>query len=76
MPPQEGVAIVGGFVYRGHEVEALRGRYVFGDYSTEFFSSDGRLFTAAVWRPGQRAGASTARPRSTWACWASARTAR
>ena len=29
------VAAVGGFVYHGDEVEALRGAYVFGDYSTE-----------------------------------------
>lgn len=43
-PVKEGSAIVGGFVYRGHEAEALRGRYVFGDYSTGFFKSDGRLF--------------------------------
>ena len=44
-PKPEGIAIVGGFVYRGHEVEALRGRYVFGDYSQSFFSSAGRLFS-------------------------------
>ena len=40
----EGVAIVGGFVYRGHKVDDLRGRYIFGDYSQSFFSSQGRLF--------------------------------
>lgn len=28
----EGIAIVGGFVYRGGELPALRGRYVFGDF--------------------------------------------
>jgi glucose/arabinose dehydrogenase len=27
------VAIIGGYVYRGERVQALRGRYVFGDYS-------------------------------------------
>lgn len=43
-PKPEGVAIVGGFVYRGHEIEELRGHYVFGDYSTNFFASAGRLF--------------------------------
>ena len=44
-PKLEGVAIVGGFAYRGHEVDALEGRYLFGDYSRSFFSSTGRLFT-------------------------------
>jgi hypothetical protein len=43
-PVREGVAIVGGFVYRGDDVDGLRGRYVFGDYSRGFFKSDGRLF--------------------------------
>ena len=43
-PVREGVAIVGGFVYRGEDVDGLRGRYVFGDYSRGFFNSAGRLF--------------------------------
>jgi len=43
-PSLEGTAAVGGFVYRGREVDSLRGRYVFGDYSRSFFTSDGRLF--------------------------------
>ncbi len=43
-PQREGVATVGGFVYRGDEIKELRGRYVFGEYSTNFFSSEGRLF--------------------------------
>ncbi len=43
-PQREGVATVGGFVYRGKEIDELRGRYVFGEYSTGFFSSSGRLF--------------------------------
>jgi len=29
----EGIAILGGFVYRGQAIRALQGRYVFGDYS-------------------------------------------
>jgi len=41
---REGIAIVGGFVYRGHRVEELRGRYVFGDYSRIFARPQGRLF--------------------------------
>ena len=44
-PVAEGIAVVGGFRYRGHDVEALRGRYVFGDYSRSFFTSDGRLLS-------------------------------
>lgn len=43
----EGRAVVGGFVYRGSEIPALAGRYVFGDYTriTETgVSNDGRLF--------------------------------
>jgi hypothetical protein len=31
-----GIAIVGGYVYRGPALPALRGRYVFGDYTREF----------------------------------------
>ncbi len=47
-PVLEGIAVTGGFVYRGHDVKALRGQYVFGDYSRGFFSSTGRLFTASL----------------------------
>jgi hypothetical protein len=43
-PRAEGIAIIGGFVYRGKEIEELRGHYVFGDYSQNFFKSAGRLF--------------------------------
>lgn len=39
----EGKAIIGGFVYRGKAIPALRGRYVFADYARTF-QSDGRLF--------------------------------
>jgi glucose/arabinose dehydrogenase len=40
----EGLAIVGGFVYRGSGVPELRGKYVFGDFTRTFFPADGRLF--------------------------------
>jgi glucose/arabinose dehydrogenase len=40
----EGIAIVGGFVYRGARLPALRGRYVFSDYSRAFLANNGRLF--------------------------------
>jgi plastocyanin/glucose/arabinose dehydrogenase len=39
----EGSAIIGGFVYRGKAVRALRGHYLFGDYARSF-NNDGRLF--------------------------------
>jgi hypothetical protein len=45
----EGTAVIGGFVYRGPdpELDALRGRYVFGDYSRRFHgvgNGDGEVF--------------------------------
>ena len=45
-PPSacQGIAVVGGYVYRGHDVKALRGHYVFGDYSRAFAQPLGRLF--------------------------------
>ena len=47
-PPSacQGIAVVGGYVYRGHGVEALRGHYVFGDYSRAFAQPLGRLFVS------------------------------
>ncbi|HET7474570.1 MAG TPA: PQQ-dependent sugar dehydrogenase [Dermatophilaceae bacterium] len=41
----EGHAVVGGFVYRGSAIPALRGSYVFGDYSRDITNAKGRLFT-------------------------------
>jgi glucose/arabinose dehydrogenase len=38
-----GIAIVGGFVYRGNAVPQLRGKYVFGDFSGAFETPLGRL---------------------------------
>lgn len=40
----EGISVIGGFVYRGDEVDALKGRYVFGDFLQRSQGS-GRLFT-------------------------------
>jgi hypothetical protein len=42
----EGLAVVGGFVYRGDRIPALRGRYVFGDFFHPA-SGSGRLFYLA-----------------------------
>ena len=40
------VAVIGGYVYHGSEVGALKGRYVFGDYSGEIGTPvAGHLFT-------------------------------
>lgn len=39
----EGVAAIGGFVYRGSELPELGGTYVFGDYSDGFKSANGRV---------------------------------
>ncbi len=41
-----GISVIGGFVYRGDSVPALRGRYVFGDWSTGFLSGNGSLLAA------------------------------
>lgn len=39
----EGLAVIGGFVYRGSRVPHLAGRYIFGDFARTF-AADGRLF--------------------------------
>lgn len=39
----DGIAVVGGFVYRGLRIRPLQGRYVFGEFA-QTFSNDGRLF--------------------------------
>jgi len=41
-----GRAVIGGYVYRGAAIDALRGEYVFGDFSASFLRADGRLFAA------------------------------
>jgi glucose/arabinose dehydrogenase len=40
----EGIAIVGGFVYRGSRIPSLRGRYVFGDYFSPPAGSGGLFY--------------------------------
>jgi len=44
----EGVAVIGGFVYRGNAIPELVGKYVFGDFAQDFDASNpsGRLFYA------------------------------
>lgn len=40
----DGIAVVGGFVYRGSVSPQLFGKYVFGDFSRSFLPGNGRLF--------------------------------
>lgn len=42
----EGLSVIGGFVYRGSLLPELEGMYVFGDFSTSFTDPLGRLFYA------------------------------
>ena len=75
----EGVATIGGFVYRGSRVPELYGKYVFGDYSDGPSSGNGRVMYVDE---ADRANPSGVHPRSsTWStdtstcsCWASVRT--
>ena len=47
-----GIAIIGGFVYRGTNYPALNGQYVFGDFSTSFAIPDGQIYYLSQTRPG------------------------
>jgi hypothetical protein len=40
----DGLAVVGGYVYRGTRYGQLIGKYIFGDWSTGFVPGNGRLF--------------------------------
>lgn len=40
----EGIAVIGGFVYRGSAVPELYGKYIFGDLAQGFSDPSGRLF--------------------------------
>jgi len=42
----DGLSIIGGHMYYGHEVPALRSLYVFADFSQGFQTPNGRLFVA------------------------------
>ena len=47
-----GHSIIGGYVYRGSALPDLVGKYVFGDWSTGFFVSNGKLFYLDEIQPG------------------------
>jgi glucose/arabinose dehydrogenase len=40
----DGIAVLGGYIYRASSIPALTGKYVFGDFSTTFTAAKGRLF--------------------------------
>lgn len=42
----EGITVIGGYIYRGSAIPELWGKYVFGDFSSGFFLADGRLLYA------------------------------
>ena len=50
--PDGGIAVVGGFVYRGLRSPALVGKYVFGDFSASFAAPGGRLYYLVEPVPG------------------------
>jgi glucose/arabinose dehydrogenase len=44
---EEGISVIGGYVYRGSKVSSLQGRYVFADWGRGF-ANNGRLFMVAA----------------------------
>jgi len=42
----EGISVTGGYLYRGKAIKALRGKYVFADWSRSWALPDGVFFTA------------------------------
>jgi len=48
----DGTAIIGGYVYRGSSIPALRGQYVFGDTSRRLNNAHGRLFVTSGAKSG------------------------
>lgn len=42
----EGISIIGGFVYHGALIPELAGKYIFGDFARSFSTPNGRLFYA------------------------------
>lgn len=47
-----GHSVIGGFVYRGNDSPNLKGKYVFGDWSTDFIRADGKLYYLNETAPG------------------------
>jgi glucose/arabinose dehydrogenase len=55
-----GIAVIGGFVYRGSQIPALQGHYIFGDWSTSFAIGNGKIFDGVP--PASQDAAWTMRP--------------
>jgi glucose/arabinose dehydrogenase len=53
----DGLAVIGGYVYRGEALPQLEGRYVFGDWSSSFAAPRGSLFVATEDGAGWRSAA-------------------
>jgi len=48
-PGGYGIAVIGGYVYRGSDIQGLLGAYLFGDYTSGISSTaDGRVFIASL----------------------------
>jgi len=43
-----GNSVVGGYVYRGESIPGLQGRYIFGDWSSDFAEPKGQLLMATL----------------------------
>lgn len=48
----DGTSAIGGYVYRGTDIPALRGQYVFGDTSRRLNNAHGRLFATSGAKTG------------------------
>ena len=48
-----GRSITGGYVYRGNLSPELKGKYIFGDWSTSFFVANGKLYYLDEIEPGK-----------------------
>jgi len=47
-----GHSVIGGFIYRGNESPNLIGKYVFGDWSSDYFRPEGKLYYLNETTPG------------------------
>jgi glucose/arabinose dehydrogenase len=47
-----GIAVVGGYVYRGSALGGFDGRYIFGDFSRSFLNADARVWVATTAQDG------------------------
>lgn len=50
--PEIGISVTGGVVYRGSDFPQLDGKYIFGDFSTQFVPANGTLLGLEETAPG------------------------